>query len=146
MLGYWERPEATAEALVGGELRTGDLGLIDDEGRLHVRDRTSLVILRGGANVYPAEVERVMLEHPAVASAAVFGRPDDRLGERVAAVIEPAPGVTVDLAELRAFLVANLARYKVPDAMAVVAALPRNAMGKVVRTELAELLAEAPAE
>ncbi len=145
MLGYWERPEATAEALAGGELHTGDLGLIDDAGRLHVRDRTSLVILRGGANVYPAEVERVMIEHPAVASAAVFGRPDERLGERVAALIEPAPGVTVDLDELRAFLVANLARYKVPDAMAVVTALPRNAMGKVVRTELAPLLAEASA-
>ena len=91
MLGYWERPEATAEALAGGELHTGDLGFLDADGYLHLRDRKSLVIIRGGANVYPAEVERVLLEAPGVAAGAVLGVPDERLGERVVAVVEPAP-------------------------------------------------------
>lgn len=141
MLGYWERPEASAEALAGGELHTGDIGAVDEDGILHVRDRMSLVILRGGANVYPAEVERVLLEYPAVASGAVLGVPDERLGERVAAVVEAVPGAEVDVDELREFLLANLAKYKVPERITVVAAIPRNAMGKIVRTELPGLLA-----
>jgi long-chain acyl-CoA synthetase len=141
MLGYWQRPEATAESLVGGELRTGDIGFLDDDGHLHVRDRKSLVILRGGANVYPAEVERVLLGHPAVEAGAVLGVPDERLGERVVAVAEAAPGAEVDVDEVRRFLLTNLARYKVPEHITVVDALPRNAMGKIVRTELPGLLA-----
>ena len=88
MLGYWERPEATATALAGGELHTGDVGFLDDDGYLHLRDRKSLVIIRGGANVYPAEVERVLLEAPGVVASAVLGVPDERLGERVVAVVE----------------------------------------------------------
>ena len=88
MLGYWERPDATAEALAGGELHTGDVGFLDDDGYLHLRDRKSLVIIRGGANVYPAEVERVLLEAPGVVASAVVGVPDERLGERVVAVVE----------------------------------------------------------
>jgi long-chain acyl-CoA synthetase len=143
MLGYW--PDATAEALVGGELRTGDIGFLDDDGRLHVRDRKSLVILRGGANVYPAEVERVLLEHPDVDAGAVLGVPDERLGERVAAVVQPAAGAEVDVDDVRAHLLANLARYKVPEQITVVDALPRNAMGKIVRTELPALLDTATA-
>jgi long-chain acyl-CoA synthetase len=144
MLGYWERPDATAETLRGGELHTGDIGFLDDDGVLHVRDRKSLVILRGGANVYPAEVERVLLEHPAVESGAVLGVPDERLGERVAAVVQPPAGTAVDVDDVRAHLLANLARYKVPEQIAVVEALPRNAMGKIVRTGLPALL-DAPA-
>jgi acyl-CoA synthetase (AMP-forming)/AMP-acid ligase II len=144
MLGYWQRPDATAATLVEGghgvELRTGDVGVLDDHGRLHVRDRKSLVILRGGANVYPAEVERVLLDHPAVEAGAVLGVPDERLGERVAAVVQPAAGAAVDVDELRGFLRDNLARYKVPELITVVDALPRNAMGKIVRTELPALL------
>ncbi len=134
MLGYWERPEATAETLVDGELHTGDVGFVDSEGRLHVRDRKSLVILRGGANVYPAEVERVLLEHPQVRAGAVFGLPDERLGERVVCLVE-ADG-DVDLDELRSHLMENLAKYKVPERIEVIEALPRNAMGKIIRTEL----------
>ncbi|HEY6532554.1 MAG TPA: fatty acid--CoA ligase family protein, partial [Acidimicrobiales bacterium] len=141
MLGYWNRPDATAEAVVDGELRTGDIGLLDDDGRLHVRDRRSLVILRGGANVYPAEVERVLLEHPGIESGAVLGVPDERLGERVVAVVQAAQGSGLDLDEVRAFLLANLARYKVPERIAVVDELPRNAMGKIIRTDLPALLA-----
>jgi acyl-CoA synthetase (AMP-forming)/AMP-acid ligase II len=140
MLGYWQRPEATAAALAGGELHTGDLGLLDADGYLHVRDRTSLLIIRGGANVYPAEVERVLAEFDGVAAGAVLGIPDERLGERVVALVEPVAGRPIDLDELRAHLLANLARYKVPERITVVDAFPRNAMGKIVRTALPDLL------
>jgi long-chain acyl-CoA synthetase len=137
MLGYWERPDATADALAGGELHTGDLGLLDRDGFLHVRDRKSLLIIRGGANVYPAEVERVLLEAPGIVACAVVGVPDERLGERVVALVE---GATVDEDEVRSHCVANLARYKVPERFVVVEALPRNAMGKIVRAVLPDLL------
>lgn len=140
MLGYWERPDATAEVLVDGELRTGDVGTLDQEGYLHVRDRLALLIIRGGANVYPAEVERVFASFSGVAASAVFGVPDERLGERVAAVVQPVPEVDLDLQALNAHLRANLARYKVPERIQVVEGLPRNAMGKIVRTELLAML------
>jgi long-chain acyl-CoA synthetase len=140
MLGYWERPEATAEVLAGGELHTGDLGCLDDEGFLHLRDRKSLLILRGGANVYPAEVERVLQERPELAASAVLGVPDERLGERVVAIVEPVAGAVVDEAALREHCLANLAKYKVPERFVVVDAFPRNAMGKIIRTDLPSLL------
>jgi long-chain acyl-CoA synthetase len=139
MLGYWNRPDASAETLAGGELHTGDLGYVDDEGYLHLRDRKSLVIIRGGANVYPAEVERVLLEAPGVAAGAVFGVPDERLGERVVAVIETEAGAPLDEEAVRTHCLANLAKYKVPERFVVVAQLPRNAMGKIVRAELPRL-------
>jgi long-chain acyl-CoA synthetase len=141
MLGYWERPEATAETLAGGELHTGDLGFVDGDGWLHLRDRKNLVIIRGGANVYPAEVERVLLGAPGVGGAAALGIPDERLGERVVAVVEPAPGAVVDEDAVRAHCLAELARYKVPERVVAVPTLPRNAMGKVRRAELPGLLA-----
>jgi long-chain acyl-CoA synthetase len=140
MLGYWERPDATAEALAGGVLHTGDIGLLDDDGVLHLRDRKSLVIIRGGANVYPAEVERVLAEVPGLVASAVFGVADERLGERVVALVELAEGAAFDEEAVRARCLAELAKYKVPERFTVVDALPRNAMGKVVRTELAALL------
>ena len=139
MLGYWQRPDATEAALDHGELRTGDIGFIDAHGCLHVRDRLSLVINRGGANVYPAEVERVLLGHPWVESGAVFGIADERLGERVVAVVQAKPGVQPDLSMLRAHLLDHLAKYKVPDRITIVESIPRNAMGKIVRSELAAL-------
>ncbi|MGH9085028.1 MAG: class I adenylate-forming enzyme family protein [Acidimicrobiales bacterium] len=140
MLGYWERPEATSEALAGGELHTGDLGYLDEEGFLHLRDRKSLLIIRGGANVYPAEVERVLLTAPGVAACAVLGVPDERLGERVVAVVEVADGASLDEDAVREHCLANLAKYKVPERFAVVPAMPRNAMGKIIRAELPALL------
>jgi long-chain acyl-CoA synthetase len=138
MLGYWQRPEATAEALAGGELHTGDLGELGDDGYLRIRDRKSLLIVRGGANVYPAEVERVLLEAPGVTACAVVGVPDERLGERVAAVVETSGAFDEDA--VRAHCLAALARYKVPERFAVVDSLPRNAMGKIVRADLPALL------
>lgn len=141
MLGYWGRPDASADALAGDELHTGDLGFLDPDGNLHVRDRKSLVIIRGGANVYPAEVERVLIDAPGVAACAVFGVPDERLGERVVAAVEPAAReVGCDEDVVREHCLAALARYKVPERFVVVDSLPRNAMGKVVRRDLPRLI------
>ena len=139
MLGYWNRPEATAEALRGGVYHSGDLGLLDSDGTLFIRGRRSELILRGGANVYPAEVERVLQADARVAAAAVLGRPDPRLGQRVVAAVQLAPGATVSAEELLADCREQLARYKVPDQIVFVAKLPRNAMSKVVKRELEPL-------
>lgn len=138
MLGYWQRPDATAETLAGGELHTGDVGFVDVDGTLHLRDRKSLVIIRGGANVYPAEVERVLMEVSGVVACAVVGVTDERLGERVVAIVEV--GESFGEAAALDHLLANLAKYKVPERFVVVEELPRNAMGKIVRKELAALL------
>lgn len=140
MAGYLDRPEATAATLAGGVLHTGDIGHLDGDGFLHVRDRKSLVVIRGGANVYPAEVERVLGTAPGVAAAAVFGVPDERLGERVVAAVEPVAGQGVDVEAVSAHCVAHLARYKVPERFVVVAVLPRNAMGKIQRSQLPALV------
>ena len=142
MLGYWGRPEATADALRGGRYHTGDLGLMTAEGVVYIRGRRNELILRGGANVYPAEVERVLQEHPAVAHAAVLGVPDERLGERVVAAVESAEGSSPPgEGEVRRFCRERLARYKVPDRVVTVAELPRNAMRKVLKRELRPLFA-----
>ena len=134
MLGYWERPEESAKALAGGELHTGDVGFLDDDGYLHLRDRKSLVIIRGGANVYPAEVERVLLEAPGVVASAVIGVPDERLGERVVAVVERRRRSTRTPSAPTARPTSPSTRC--PSASCVVDQLPRNAMGKIIRTEL----------
>lgn len=139
MLGYLNRPDATDETLRNGLLHTGDIGHLDEEGRLRVTDRKSLMILRGGANVYPAEVERVLHLDPAVEACAVFGVADDRLGQRVVAVVQLAPGASRSAEELRSFCAASLAKYKVPERITFVDQLPRNSMGKIVRTQLASL-------
>ncbi len=139
MLGYWNSGAATAETLRGGMLHTGDLGLVDEHGQLVIRGRRTEMILRGGANVYPVEVERVLLEHPGVEEAAVLGLPDERLGEVVAACLVPSgstdPQTLAD--EVTTFCRDRLARYKVPERLVVVDSLPRNAMDKVVKAELA---------
>jgi acyl-CoA synthetase (AMP-forming)/AMP-acid ligase II len=138
MLGYWRKPVATAAALRGGRYHTGDLGLVADDGNLYIRGRRGELILRGGANVYPAEVERALQAHEAVEYAAVFGLPDERLGERVVAVVQPRAGMEAPPEdELRHFCAERIARYKVPDRIASAAALPRNAMNKILKRELA---------
>jgi long-chain acyl-CoA synthetase len=137
MLGEWSAGGVVPSS--AGPLRTGDLGSLDD-GWLRITDRRKLVVVRGGANVYPAEVERVLLSLPGVAGAAVFGVPDERLGERVAAAVEVAAGSSVAPDELASACREQLSSYKVPERWAVVDALPRNAMGKVVRPALPDLL------
>jgi long-chain acyl-CoA synthetase len=143
-LGYWGRPEATRAALRDGMLHTGDLGELDASGRLFVKGRRTEVIIRGGANVYPAEVERVLHDHPAVAAAAVLGVADARLGERVVAVIELRAGMHLEPAELEAACRAKLARYKVPERWAFVEEFTRTPMGKIRKQPLAALF-DAPA-
>jgi long-chain acyl-CoA synthetase len=135
--GYWNRPDATAEAIVDGWLRTGDIGRIDDEGFVYVEDRAKDMVLRGGENVYCAEVEAAIYEHPAVHEAAVFGVPDERLGEEVAAVVLPRAGATVTADELRAHVGERLASFKVPAHVTVASRpLPRNPAGKVLKRDL----------
>ena len=133
MLGYWDRPEATAEALRDGILRTGDLGYLTADGDLVITDRKGDLIVRGGANVYPAEVERVLHEEPRVAGCAVVGIPDERLGERVVAAVVREDDAQLTADELREHCARSLARYKVPERFLFVNELPRNAMGKVVK-------------
>ena len=137
MLGYRGQPSASAASVRGGVLHTGDIGELDREGNLRVRDRRNALILRGGANVYPAEVERVLLEVDGVTGATVVGVPDPRLGERVVAAVEFASDTQVPIDELIAHCRTNLARYKIPAEWRT-GPLPRNAMGKVVRAEVLE--------
>lgn len=135
--GYRNRPEATAETFVDGWLRTGDLGRVDEEGFVYIEDRAKDMILRGGENVYSAEVEAAIYEHPAVYEAAVFGVPHERLGEEVAAAIVPRPGLEIDPDDLTAFLKERIAPFKVPTKlMTLTEALPRNPAGKILKRHL----------
>lgn len=134
MAGYWRAPEASEAALRGGWLHTGDVGRLDERGFLHVLDRLKDLIITGGSNVYAREVEDVLLRHPAVHDAAVFGTPDRLWGETVTAVVVGAP----DADELRAFCREHLADYKRPKHVYVADTLPRNSYGKVLKRELRE--------
>jgi len=135
--GYWNKPAATAEAIVDGWLRTGDLGHLDDDGFVYVEDRVKDMVLRGGENVYCAEVEAAVYEHPAVHEAAVFGVPHERLGEEVAAAVVPRSGAALDTDELRSFLAERIAPFKIPSRWLVLAdPLPRNAAGKFLKQQL----------
>jgi acyl-CoA synthetase (AMP-forming)/AMP-acid ligase II len=140
-LGEW-RDGAVIPA-PGGPVATGDVGSVDADGWLTVVDRRKLIIVRGGANVYPAEVERVIRLHPAVTEAAVFGVPDERLGEKVAALVQL--GTELETSVLEELCRQHLARYKVPETWSVVDSFPTNAMGKIIRTRLPGLLAQNPA-
>ena len=138
MAGYWDDPEATAEALVDGWLRTGDLGAIDERGNLRLAGRSKEMFIRGGYNVYPAEVESVLADHPAVADVVIVPRPDDVMGEVGVAVVVPSdPGAPPALEDLRRFLAPRLARYKLPEALRLVEELPLTPMQKVDRRALA---------
>ncbi len=135
--GYWNRPDATAETIVDGWLRSGDLGRVDDEGFLYVEDRAKDMVLRGGENVYCAEVEAAIYEHPGVYEVAVFGVPHERLGEEVAAAVYPKPGAAVDADEIRRHVRERLAGFKVPSRVELTdAPLPRNASGKILKREI----------
>jgi long-chain acyl-CoA synthetase len=136
MKGYYKNPAATAEAMRGGWFRTGDLAYRDEDGFLFIVDRKKDMVIRGGFNVYPREIEEVLYQHAAVAEAAVVGRPDDRLGEEVVAFVSVRPGMAAEPAELIAFCKERLAAYKYPRAIHLIDELPKNATGKVLKTEL----------
>ena len=137
MKGYWRRPEDTAQAMAGGWFRTGDLGRMDPEGYFSVVDRKKDMIIRGGLNVYPREIEEVLYEHPAVAEAAVIGVPDQLLGEEVAAVVTIKPGASADPGELREHVKSQLAAYKYPRHVWIVDALPHGGSGKILKRAIA---------
>jgi len=135
--GYWNKPEGTAAAFSGGWLHTGDLARIDDEGLVYLVDRMKDMINRGGENVYCVEVENALAGAPGVYEAAVLGVPDEMMGEKVGAVIVPAPGVTFDAAAVFDYLGAHIADFKIPQYVAVSAApLPRNPGGKLLKRRL----------
>jgi long-chain acyl-CoA synthetase len=139
MAGYWRQPEATAEALRGGWLHTGDVGSFDDDGFLTLRDRSKDLIISGGMNIYPREVEEALLCHPRVAAAAVVGRPDPEWGESVVAFVV-SEGTAPSTEELDRTCLERIARFKRPKEYRFVDALPTNNYGKVLKRELRELL------
>ena len=139
MRGYWKLDEATAATLDSdGWLRTGDAGYLDEDGYLFIHDRVKDMIISGGENVYPAEVESAVYGHPAVAEVAVIGVPDEKWGEAVKAIVVPKPGAKIDAQDIIAFARQRIAAFKVPKSVDVIAALPRNASGKILRRELRE--------
>jgi len=136
MSGYLEMPERSAEALRGGWFRAGDLARMDDEGYLYLEGRRNDMIIRGGENIYPIEIETVISRYPGVAQVAVIGRPDDHWGEVVVAYLTAEPGTTIDVDGLPAYCRERLAAYKVPIAYEVVPEMPLNASGKILKREL----------
>jgi fatty-acyl-CoA synthase len=137
MAGYFELPEATAAAIdADGWLHTGDLGSMDAQGNLRIEGRLKEMIIRGGENIFPREIENVIAAHPAVAAVAVVGVPDPVFGEQVAACVQLVPNASADAAELRALCQQNLARFKVPARWEFVAAMPRTPLGKIQKFQL----------
>ena len=140
MRGYWRNPQASAQALRDGWLFTGDVGALDEDGFLTLKDRSKDVVISGGTNIYPREVEEALLLHPGVAEACVVGRPHPDWGEEVVAVIVPRAGARIDEQALEALCLANIARFKRPRAYLFVPALPKNNYGKVLKRTLRERL------
>ncbi len=138
MLGYWKLAEETAEAVRGGWMHTGDGAYMDDDGYIYICDRMKDMTITGGENVFSVEVENVLSQHPAVATCAVIGVPDEKWGERVHAVVVPAQGADLTLEQLRAFCVDRIAGYKAPRSMELTGSLPLSAAGKVLKRELRE--------
>jgi len=144
MRGYLNQPEESARTLAGGWLRTGDVGRLDEDGFLILVDRKKDMIIRGGENIYPKEIETVLYDHPAIAEVAVVGRPDPVMGEEVVAFVSLRPdadnAAAADPEALAAFAAERLARYKLPRSIRVLDALPKNAMGKIAKPDLRALL------
>ncbi|WP_405401230.1 long-chain-fatty-acid--CoA ligase [Streptomyces sp. NBC_01104] len=137
MKGYWDRPDATAEALRDGWLYTGDLARVDEDGFYYIVDRKKDLVIRGGFNVYPREIEEVLYEHPAVAEAAVVGLPHETLGEEIGAAVALRPGAEATPEEILEFVKGQVAAYKYPRVVWVVADLPKGATGKILKREVA---------
>jgi acyl-CoA synthetase (AMP-forming)/AMP-acid ligase II len=136
MAGYWGNPEASEQALAGGWLHTGDLGCFDHEGFLTLKDRSKDVIISGGSNIYPREVEEVLLRHADVVEVAVVGKPSAQWGEEVFAFVVLKPGSRTSTAELDRCCLENIARFKRPRGYAFVEGLPKNNYGKILKKEL----------
>jgi long-chain acyl-CoA synthetase len=136
MKGYWNRPEATADALRDGWLRTGDLGALDADGDLRIAGRAKELIIHGGYNVYPLEVEEVLYQHPDIVEAAVVGVPDEHFGEQVAAALTVRPGAHLDPAAVRDWVKQQLSAYKAPRLFAIVDELPKGPSGKILKRAL----------
>jgi acyl-CoA synthetase (AMP-forming)/AMP-acid ligase II len=145
MRGYWANPQASAEALRDGWLRTGDLGSMDDSGYLTLKDRAKDLVISGGSNIYPREIEEVILRHAQVLEVSVIGRPHPDWGEEPVAFVVSRPGLTVDAAELDRLCLDAIARYKRPRAYYFVDSLPKNNYGKVLKTALRERVRDAAA-
>jgi acyl-CoA synthetase (AMP-forming)/AMP-acid ligase II len=138
MKGYWHDPAATAETLRHGWLHSGDLGYMDRDGYLYLMDRSKDMIISGGENIYPREIEETLIQHPAVREVAVIGVPDEKWGESVKAVVSLVPGQTVTEEELINFCKARLASYKKPKSVDFIEQIPKNNYGKVMKRELRE--------
>ncbi len=138
MRGYWNLPQASEKALAGGWMHTGDAGIMDDEGFVYIQDRVKDMIVSGGENIYPREIEDVLYQHPGVAEAAVIGIPSEKWGEEVKAVIVAKPDVEVSAEELIDFCQERLGGYKQPRSIDFIDALPRNPSGKVLKKDLRE--------
>jgi long-chain acyl-CoA synthetase len=136
MKGYWRRPEETARAIPDGWFRTGDIGRVDEDGYFAIVDRKKDLIIRGGYNVYPREIEEVLYEHQAVAEAAVIGLPHPELGEEVGAAVALKPGASVTAEALRDHVKSQVAAYKYPRRVWIVEALPKTATGKILKREI----------
>ena len=136
MRGYWENPQASASALQEGWLRTGDLGFLDSEGMLTLKDRSKDLIISGGSNIYPREVEEVLQSHPGVREVAVIGVPHPQWGEEPVAYVVMHPGHEAVAAVLEQVCLENIARFKRPKRYVFVAELPKNNYGKILKTEL----------
>jgi acyl-CoA synthetase (AMP-forming)/AMP-acid ligase II len=136
MKGYWRNPEATAETLKSGWLHTGDMGYLDENGYLFIMDRSKDMIITGGENVYPREIEEVLVRHPAVREVAVIGVPDPKWGEGIKAVVSLVPGEAVTEEQLISFCRASIASYKKPKSVDFVDDLPKNNYGKILKREL----------
>ncbi len=136
MLGYWKQPGETEKAIVDGWFRSGDVGYVDADGYLYIHDRIKDMIVSGGENVYPAEVENALMAHPRVADVAVIGVPDDKWGEVPKAIVVATDGPAPDAKEILAFARERLAGFKVPKSVEFVEALPRNPTGKILKQEL----------
>ena len=143
--GYWQKPEETAEAFVDGWFRSGDLGRIDDEGYYYLTDRLKHLIISGGENISPKEVESVINRFEGVAESSVIGLPDDQWGEKVAAAVVAKPQSKVKPEDIQQFCKQHLHNWKCPKEVLVVEALPRNTMGKILKEELKKLFTEKPA-
>jgi fatty-acyl-CoA synthase len=138
MLGYWEDDARTAEAVVDGWMHTGDLATMDDDGYLAIVGRSKDLVIRGGENIYPREVEEFLYTHPGVADVQVIGVPDPRYGEELMAWVMPSPGASLDPDEIREFCRGKIAHFKVPRYVKLVDAFPMTVTGKVQKYKMRE--------